>query len=338
MTISPTVSSAYLKSFYQSALQFGVLESEMPELPDGGIKGLDVRTRRYPTQLLLDVMKAGFLKTGDPAIGLRFGLNLRPERSIDAIYALGFCNTLKDAMELNITYQALIQQIGATKLVIDNDSAKCIWKPYDDDIERHKFMVEAVFAGYASIGRWLLWTNEPPIKAMRFRHGPPENINLHKSVFGPNIVFNAQNDEIEFHTDALKTLLPARNPDMVKRLRVQMDQMLVNLQNPNNLIDNIKAQIKGDLIGGPVSIRSISDKLAMSERTLRRRLAENKTSFRELLAQCRRELTEIYMADKKMSLAQIAQSLSFGDQSSFSRAFREWFGVSPREYRSQPEQ
>ena len=333
MPLSPTVSSAYLKSFYQSALQLGVLKSELPEIPDGWVEGLDVRTRRYPTQLLLDVMQAGYKKTGDLAIGLRFGLNLRPERNIDAIYALGFCNTLKDAMELNIAYQPLIQQIGVTKLVVTDEFAKCIWTPHKHDFETLRFMTEAVFAGYASIGSWLLWTNNPPIKAMRFRHSAPENLDIYETVFGKNIQFNADIDELEFHPDALKSLLPARNPEMVKRLRVQMDQMLNNLKNPNNLIDDIKAQIKGDIKSGPVSIKSISTKLAMSERTLRRRLSEEDTSFRELLAICRRDLAEIYMQDKRMTLAQIAQSLSFGDQSSFSRAFKDWFGVSPREYR-----
>ena len=332
MPMGPSVSSAYLKSFYFSALQFGVSREELPELADG-VKGLDTRTRRYPTQIFLDVMQAAYDKTGDLAIGLRFGLNLRPERNIDVIYALGFCNTLKAAMELNIAYQPLIQQIGTTKLVIQNDTAKCIWTPHIDEGEKLRFMTEAVFAGYASIGRWLLWTSEPPIKAMRFRHGPPDNLDVHETVFGENMEFNAKRDELEFHTDALKALLPARNPEMVKRLRVQMDQMMINLINPNNLIEDIKTQIKGDLSSGNVNINSIGGKLAMSERTLRRRLAAEDTSFRDLLTQCRKELAEIYMTDKTMSLAQIAQSLNFGDQSSFSRAFKDWFGVSPREYR-----
>ena len=333
MITNPTVSSAYLKSFYLSALQFGVPKANLPELPDGGLKGLDVRTRRYPVKTFMDVIDAAYRHTKDTAIGLRFGLNLRPERNIDVIYALTFCENLKEAMELNIAYQPLIQQIGSTELVITDNRASCIWKPHNPDQANMGFMTEAVLAGYASIGRWLLWTNDPPIKEMRFTHTKPDNLEIHHTVFGQNLHFGAKTNELIFHIDALRASLPGQNPNMVKRLRVQMDQMLENLKHPNSLKEDVKSQIKAGLGSGPVNIDIISAQLSTSERTLRRRLTQDNTSFRELLSQSRRESAEIYMADPRMSLVQIAQALSFADQSSFSRAFKEWFDVSPRAYR-----
>ena len=72
----------------------------------------------------------------------------------------------------------------------------------------------------------------------------------------------------------------------------------------------------------------------MSERTLQRRLEAEATSFAELLDNTRRELAGQYLSRLHLSLAQAAYLLGFADQSSFFRACRRWFDLSPGRYRS----
>ncbi len=328
-----TVAAAYLKSFYKSAIEFGVRKELLPDIPNGGIKGLDHKNRRYPAQLLLDVIGASKKQMDDPALGLRFGLNLRPERNIDVIYALAFCHDLKEVIEFNIAYQPLIQEIGRTRLELTEKHAKCVWTPHIDGLENLPEFVEAIFAGYASIGRWLLWTTDPPIEGMRFRHSRSSDTHLYNVTFGDKVEFNANVDEIIFRREALDALMPSRNPNMIKRLRPQLDQLLAELETSNHLVADIKVHIKDRLNLGSVSINDLCDNFNISERTLRRRLISENTSFRELVMICRRELIEIYLTDESMSFAQIAQALGFNDQSSFSRAFKQWYGVSPRSYK-----
>ncbi len=73
--------------------------------------------------------------------------------------------------------------------------------------------------------------------------------------------------------------------------------------------------------------------LGMSGRTLRRRLQAEEISYSELLAATRKEAAEVYMHEDKMTLAEIAGLLGYGDQTAFMRAFRGWFGMSPGAYR-----
>src|SRR5205085_1097468 len=79
----------------------------------------------------------------------------------------------------------------------------------------------------------------------------------------------------------------------------------------------------------------IANELHMSERTLQRRLEEERTTFVELLDDTRRELADQYLGRLHMSLAQAAYLLGFADQSSFFRACRRWFNLSPGQYRDQ---
>jgi AraC-like DNA-binding protein len=79
----------------------------------------------------------------------------------------------------------------------------------------------------------------------------------------------------------------------------------------------------------------VAGELCMSERTLQRRLEAEATSFIALLDGTRRELAEQYLGRLQLSLAQAAYLLGFADQSSFFRACKRWFDLSPGQYRSQ---
>ena len=68
---------------------------------------------------------------------------------------------------------------------------------------------------------------------------------------------------------------------------------------------------------------------------MQRRLGEERTSFVQLLDDTRRELAEQYLSRLNLSLGQAAYLLGFSDQSSFFRACRRWFKLSPGQYRNQ---
>jgi len=75
--------------------------------------------------------------------------------------------------------------------------------------------------------------------------------------------------------------------------------------------------------------------LNMSSRYLRQRLAEEGTSFREISNEIRQGYADLYLRDTPMPLNQIANKLGFGDQASFTRAYRNWTGKTPGEIRKE---
>jgi AraC-like DNA-binding protein len=69
--------------------------------------------------------------------------------------------------------------------------------------------------------------------------------------------------------------------------------------------------------------------LALSLRTLARRLADEDTTYGEVVDQLRRSLAIQYLKDPEMSLAQIAWLLGYEGSTSFNHAFKRWTGRSP---------
>ena len=66
---------------------------------------------------------------------------------------------------------------------------------------------------------------------------------------------------------------------------------------------------------------------------MRRRLQNRDTTFRSLLNEVRREFVETLILDQHLTLTEISFMLGFSEASSFTRAFRNWYGLSPTEAR-----
>ena len=85
------------------------------------------------------------------------------------------------------------------------------------------------------------------------------------------------------------------------------------------------------------TLRATARDLQISPRTLQRRLDDRGLSFTVLLARAEAQRACHLLRNQTLHISEISRALGYRDPSSFSRAFRHWTGVSPREYRSSPE-
>jgi AraC-like DNA-binding protein len=81
------------------------------------------------------------------------------------------------------------------------------------------------------------------------------------------------------------------------------------------------------------TLGEVAGELALSPRTLRRRLAVSGTTFGALLARVRRQLAVEMLLDTSLTVEQIAAELGYAETSSFTRAFTRWTGLPPSRYR-----
>ncbi|WP_220813538.1 AraC family transcriptional regulator [Pseudomonas paralcaligenes] len=80
-------------------------------------------------------------------------------------------------------------------------------------------------------------------------------------------------------------------------------------------------------------IGQIARHLRLTERTLRRRLAEEGSSYRQILDEARLARARELLERTPLSTEQIAELLGYADASSLRQAFRRWTGVTVNEYR-----
>ncbi len=98
--------------------------------------------------------------------------------------------------------------------------------------------------------------------------------------------------------------------------------------------ERVRAVLAELLPAGQASMRDVGHALAMSTRTLQRRLNEERTSFQAVLASTRESLARHYLTSADISAAEISFLLGYADPSSFYRAFRDWTGHTPERVRA----
>jgi AraC-like DNA-binding protein len=87
--------------------------------------------------------------------------------------------------------------------------------------------------------------------------------------------------------------------------------------------------------GAVPGLAEIAASQHVSPRTLIRRLKQGNTSYQSILDDVRKTVSRDFLRNSSMSVARISWRLGFQDPSNFSRAFRNWYGMSPQQYRKQ---
>jgi AraC-like DNA-binding protein len=81
-------------------------------------------------------------------------------------------------------------------------------------------------------------------------------------------------------------------------------------------------------------LRDVARELRLSTRTLQRRLTADREKFQQLMEEARRELAQHYLLHSSLELNETAYLLGYEDANSFFRAFHQWEGTSPGEWRA----
>ncbi|WP_418061491.1 helix-turn-helix domain-containing protein [Pimelobacter simplex] len=119
------------------------------------------------------------------------------------------------------------------------------------------------------------------------------------------------------------------NDQMWQVFAPDLRRRLFDLQAAASVADRVRAALLETLPGGDPSISGVTSELAVSPRTLQRRLRDEGTTFQTVLADTRQNLARHYLRQRDVRTSEIAYLLGYADTNSFYRAFKSWTGTTP---------
>jgi AraC-like DNA-binding protein len=155
----------------------------------------------------------------------------------------------------------------------------------------------------------------------------PANARAYEDTFGCPVRFAMPHNVMEFSDTDLVAALPATPPLM----NGGGEQVLASLAaaEPPTFSAKVQTLLASLLPKGPPHRDDVAAQMMMSERTLQRRLAEEGTSFTNLVDDTRRELARQSLSAGELSLKMLSFQLGFSEPSAFYRACKRWFGMAP---------
>jgi AraC-like DNA-binding protein len=153
-----------------------------------------------------------------------------------------------------------------------------------------------------------------------------------EKLLGCKVMSRNAHNSIAFPVHTLDQPVPSANRLLFRLLGGYLET--VKAAHSQSIIDRVGSYIRGSLASGNCTIERCADKIGTSVRTLQARLAADGARFSELVETQRAALAKSHLAQRQLSLDEIADRLGYGEQTSFGRAFKRWTGMTPQQFRA----
>lgn len=193
-------------------------------------------------------------------------------------------------------------------------------------------LIDVCLSWILSIGRRGVGATLTPLRVELVR--PPTGREMLEAHFGCRAKFRAVRNALVFRESDLERPFVTHNAELLAMLGPQLDAELNARQSRQTLGDQVKSALKRLLAGRRPTLHAVARQLSLSSRTLQRRLAESGLTFQQLLDEARRELARHYLGQSSIELNETTYLLGYEDPNSFFRAFHDWEGTSPGQWRS----
>jgi len=169
---------------------------------------------------------------------------------------------------------------------------------------------------------------------VNLQHQPENRADLER-LLGCRVRAPAPWTGVEFSKQSLRLPLRRRDPALRAVLEGHAATVARSLiSEDHSTIASVRGALASCLPRGVPEIGVIARQLAISPRTLQRRLAAEGVSYQQLVDLVRREAAERLLSEASVAIGEVGYLLGFSEPSAFHRAFRRWHGVTPQQYRT----
>jgi len=320
----------WLRALVRTAGTLGVQRAELfahaqlsPSLLNATDKFIDLR---YAGQ----IWRSAQTLSGTAHFGLHMGHHIRPTAFSVVSFAVMNCETLGDALRSMHRYQSLVSEGGTTSFSTFGKQTKISYTPLKLNAHsRHE--VEAMAALLIGFARWLTCDSLVPTQ-LCFAHKAPSCIADHQAIFRCPISFEAEGNFAIIDNRWFDHPLPEADSQLLRLHQDAAEKLLRQMQKHTFTQRTLAVLESSNHCNWTRS--SLAKELAMSPRTLQRRLRANGTNFQEFFDQFRSRKAQMLVDDLTLSLSEIAPRLGFAEVSAFYRAFKRWKGITPGEFRN----
>jgi len=284
---------------------------------------------RIPYETFSKMRSSAAELIGDPAVGIRSAQHVHPSHMGPLGHAWLASSTLLDAFRRVERYGRMFNE--SEHLVINEDPDQFVITIHVPRVSYVNEVRDGIAAGLVALCRFNCGPDLNPDR-VRMTRPLPRDPAPWFTYFRCPVDFACEADQLIF--SKAKVLKPLSSSDpRITAIHDEAIERYLGVLDRGDIVARARIEILDQLAAGRITEESVAGALNMTKRTLHRKLSDHSLTFRILLDETRQSLVRSYLEDLSLSLTEIAFLLGFSDVSSFSRAFKRWFGTSPSEMR-----
>ena len=327
LSSEPHIPAVHALHLAEVAARYGVTSSQL--FSAVGLREADLSEpeERLSVEVVTQLIERARILTGEPAIGILLGLQMR----ISAHGYLGFAamvaSTIGEALEIAVRYAPTRTNALALRLLREGEQAALVIDEVASFGSARDAVLFALMEGIRQIGQALTGRRLAGGWAEVTFPEPAYFAKFAAVADAPRVRFACAENRLLFPRGVLDVPLKLADPAAFKLAHEQCEQALAAIRDASRLSAKVRSLLmrKG---GTAHSLERVADALHLSSRTLKRHLAAEGTTFKQLLDEARRDVA-LRLIGSDMSLDVVAERLGYSDLANFTRAFRRWTGKTP---------
>lgn len=164
-----------------------------------------------------------------------------------------------------------------------------------------------------------------------FSFRKPRDVRPYANFYGVPVYFDQPQSGIVLTQESLA--LPIRGAMPLHFGEMQRLAASMTPSSATEWADRVRRILRRSLLKGETGASAVAAELGVPPRTLRRNLAAEGTTFKDILGEVRFGAAQELLAVTDLSAGEIGAALSYSNQPAFSEAFRRWSGMAPQQWR-----
>ncbi|MAT52408.1 MAG: AraC family transcriptional regulator [Porticoccaceae bacterium] len=244
------------------------------------------------------------------------------------------CRTLGELLERAFEFYRLLSDDVVMALRRDGSNAVLSITHHRADLDPQHFLREFLLVIWHRFPSWYVG-EAIRLREARFSFPAPDHLRELQVMFPGKLVFSRIANELVFDSKYLEKPLVKSRSELSYFVRNAPADVMTIPGSDNSLermIERIVEANSGTVLAFPRLV-SLSQALSMTPQSLYRQLKTSGTSYQKIKDNLRRERAISLLVDEGLSVEEVSHRVGFSESRSFSRAFAQWTGMTPRDYR-----
>ena len=326
-----TAANHFLTALYRQSKRIGVDADAILQQLNIPLNIIDKPNVRVPSELVAQYQKAMWDLLGDESMRqcrypIKSGtFNLMGKLTVHQ-------PTLEKALRLGARFYNLVVHDDFITLRQEGGNAILAVTILEPELDPEYLFSEIFLLAWHRFASWLI-ADAIPLTETRFFYPAPRHVSEYAYLYPGVHKFECNELAIVFPTRYLANPVKQTEASLKSFMERCPLELFRHFEADYSLSTELKRMLARDLANCDASIDTFAELLHMNRRTLMRKLKDEGTSFQKIKDIVRRDKAIYLLANQSVPINKIAESIGYSDPAVFTRAFRGWSGISPREYR-----
>jgi AraC-like DNA-binding protein len=337
--VTTELPGAYAYELVSLCARWGVTAEALLEGTGLTVAVLKDPATRLPLAVCSTVVERARRLTGEPALAFAMGLHMRLSWHGFLGFAAMTSGTVREALELAQRFIRTRTSAIELSTYVEGTLASMVLEEREPLGPLREFTVIMLLVGIGQIARDVTGQSITGVAECAFpepAYAAPV-LSRAADLGAGTMRFDRPAHRLLFDASILELPVVTSDPAAMELASAQCDRELARQADAEadagTFLGDVRKAMSPRSGDGFRSLEEVARKLHLSTRTLKRRLAEQGSSFSEVLDEVRRQRALLLLEDRHLALEEVAARLGYSDAANFTRAFRRWTGQTPAVFR-----